>query len=65
MALPKYKMSRANTRSRRANWKAKPVATIECPSCGNPTMPHVACPTCGTYRGRVYREAVNARYAAK
>ena len=33
MALPKYKTSRANTHSRRAKWKAKPVdlATVATP----------------------------------
>ena len=47
MALPKYKTSRANTHSRRANWKAKAAQTVTCPSCG-------------AYRGRVYREAVRS-----
>lgn len=28
MAVPKRKMSRSNTRSRRANWKATPVALV-------------------------------------
>ena len=28
MALPKYKTSRANTHSRRANWKATAAATV-------------------------------------
>ena len=28
MALPKYKTSRANTHSRRANWKAKAAQTV-------------------------------------
>ncbi|MDE5641761.1 MULTISPECIES: 50S ribosomal protein L32 [Bifidobacterium] len=63
MALPKYKMSRANTRSRRANWKTKAVPTISCPNCGAPTMAHMACPTCGSYRGRVYREAIRSTYS--
>lgn len=34
MALPKYKTSRANTHSRRANWKATAAATVNCPNCG-------------------------------
>ena len=34
MALPKYKTSRANTHSRRANWKATAAQTIACPNCG-------------------------------
>ena len=52
MALPKYKTSRANTHSRRANWKATAAQTIACPNCGAPALPHMACPSCGNYRGR-------------
>ena len=37
MAVPKRKTSRSNTRSRRANWKATPVALTTCPQCGRPT----------------------------
>ena len=40
MAVPKRKMSRSNTRSRRANWKATAVATTTCPQCKAPTQPH-------------------------
>ena len=60
MALPKYKTSRANTQSRRANWKAKAAQTVTCPNCGAPALPHMACPSCGSFRGRVYREAVRS-----
>ena len=48
MALPKYKTSRANTHSRRAN--------------GAPALPHMACPSCGSYRGRVYRAAIRSAH---
>lgn len=57
MAVPKRKMSRSNTRSRRANWKAQPATTTACPQCGSATMPHTACPSCGTYKGRHYDAA--------
>lgn len=63
MALPKYKTSRANTHSRRANWKASAVQTVTCTNCGQPTLSHVACPSCGFFRGRVYREAIRAAHA--
>lgn len=53
MAVPKRKMSRSNTRSRRANWKAAPLTLAACKRCSSPKLPHVACPTCGTYDGRV------------
>ena len=49
MALPKYKTSRANTHSRRANWKATAAQTI-------------ACPNCGSFRGRVYRAAIRSAH---
>jgi large subunit ribosomal protein L32 len=50
-------MSRSNTRSRRANWKATPVALSSCPQCKAPKQSHLACPSCGTYAGRHYSAA--------
>lgn len=52
MAVPKRKMSRSNTRHRRAQWKAAPVVLVPCPQCRQPRRPHVACPSCGTYNRR-------------
>ncbi|HXL89596.1 MAG TPA: 50S ribosomal protein L32 [Streptosporangiaceae bacterium] len=52
MAVPKRKMSRSNTRSRRANWKATASVLMSCPQCHEMKLPHVACPTCGTYNRR-------------
>jgi large subunit ribosomal protein L32 len=52
VAVPKRRMSRSNTRSRRAQWKAQPVRTVPCPQCREPKLPHAVCQVCGTYRGR-------------
>ncbi len=52
MAVPKRKMSRSNTRSRRAQWKAAPSALVRCPQCRELKLQHTACPTCGTYNRR-------------
>lgn len=52
MAVPKRKMSRSNTRSRRAQWKATPVATVACSQCRSAKLPHTVCKVCGTYDGR-------------
>lgn len=52
MAVPKRRMSRSNTRSRRAQWKVSAVPTVACPQCKSPKLAHAVCPTCGTYRGR-------------
>ncbi|MFM7356271.1 MAG: 50S ribosomal protein L32, partial [Actinomycetota bacterium] len=49
MPLPKRKMSRSRTRSRRSQWKATPASTANCPQCGQPKLQHTACLTCGTY----------------
>ncbi len=54
MAVPKRRMSRANTRSRRSQWKATAVALSPCPNkaCGALKPSHHACPNCGQYDGR-------------
>jgi len=52
VAVPKRKTSRSNTRSRRANWKASRPTIVACDRCREPKLPHIACPTCGTYNKR-------------
>ena len=52
MAVPKRRLSRSNTRSRRAHWKAKAPALVACSRCRQPKVPHAVCPVCGTYNGR-------------
>jgi large subunit ribosomal protein L32 len=53
-------MSRANTRSRRSQWKATAPTLVTCPNraCGEKTLPHIACPSCGTYKGRQVTSAI-------
>ena len=45
MAVPKRKMSRSNTRSRRSMWKATAPTLSPCPNraCGQLKPPHQAC----------------------
>ncbi|CAB4936244.1 MAG: 50S ribosomal protein L32 [Actinobacteria bacterium] len=52
MAVPKRKMSRSNTRSRRSQWKTTVPALVTCDRCRSPKLGHIACPTCGTYNKR-------------
>lgn len=53
MAVPKQKMSRSNTRSRRsANSKLSTPARSVCPQCGAAKLPHHVCPNCGFYKDR-------------
>lgn len=64
MAVPKRKMSRSNTRSRRANWKALPATLSACPQCRELRQPHMACPACGVYAGRHYAAAQRIEHQA-
>ncbi|MEI7788501.1 MAG: 50S ribosomal protein L32 [Chlorobiaceae bacterium] len=54
MANPKAKMSKSRRDKRRAQFiaRTKPATTVNCPNCGEPTLPHRACRHCGHYRGR-------------
>ena len=52
MPVPKRRMSRSNTRARRAQWKAAAPTFSTCKRCRQPKLPHVACPNCGTYNDR-------------
>ncbi|APU17126.1 MULTISPECIES: 50S ribosomal protein L32 [Actinoalloteichus] len=54
MAVPKRKMSRSNTRSRRSQWKTTAPTLVVCPNrnCREQKLPHTICPSCGTYDGR-------------
>ncbi len=49
MAVPKRRMSRSNTRSRRSQWKATAPTLVACSNraCKATKPPHVACPVCG------------------
>lgn len=54
MAVPKKKTSKMKTRSRRASaWKLNAPSRSNCPRCGAAKLPHVVCPSCGWYKGRV------------
>ncbi len=51
MAVPKSRTSRARRDKRRAsNIKMTAPNFVACPSCGEPTMPHRVCPSCGKYK---------------
>jgi large subunit ribosomal protein L32 len=52
VAVPKRRTSRANTHSRRSQWKTAAPTLVDCPRCRQPKLPHVACSVCGTYNDR-------------
>lgn len=52
MGLPKKKYPKSRQGKRRSHLALKAPATVECPQCHSPKLPHHACHTCGTYDGR-------------
>lgn len=51
MALPKKKTSKSKKNMRRSHHKVDVPNVVIC-DCGEPTLPHRACPVCGNYKGR-------------
>lgn len=52
MPVPKRKRSKARRDKRFANWGMKPKSFTACANCNDPIMPHVACKSCGFYKGQ-------------
>ncbi len=52
MAVPKRKTSKSKRDMRRAHQKIQGPNVATCPQCGEAKLPHTACGSCGTYKGR-------------
>lgn len=52
MALPKRRKSKSKRDMRRAHQKLSAPNLSTCPQCGEPKLPHQACPSCGAYKDR-------------
>ena len=50
MAVPKKKTSKSRKGMRRSQDKVKQPKVVHC-TCGEPAMPHRACPSCGRFKG--------------
>lgn len=51
MAQPKKKTSKSRRNMRRSHDHVATPNVVYC-ECGEPTVPHRACSSCGTYKGR-------------
>ena len=52
MAVPKRRTSKKVTRQRRTHDKLKALNLIECSNCGEATVAHHVCKSCGHYDGK-------------
>lgn len=52
MPVPKRKTSKSKRDKRRTHQKTQAPNLSECPQCGEAVLPHNACKSCGTYKGR-------------
>jgi large subunit ribosomal protein L32 len=52
MGLPKRRVSKSRRDKRRTGKRLSAPALSTCPDCGEPVLPHRACPSCGSYKGR-------------
>ena len=51
MSVQKKKLTKRKVRSRRSHHALKKIILTTCPKCKQKTRPHVACPSCGYYKG--------------
>ena len=52
MAVPKRRQTRSKSAMRRAQHDKVTAPTLHsCTNCGEPTVPHRVCPSCGFYKG--------------
>lgn len=50
---PKRKHSKMRKRTRRASIKLNLLSVVTCKNCGQKTLPHLACKSCGFYKGEL------------
>jgi large subunit ribosomal protein L32 len=56
MAVPKRKTSKSKRDKRRTHQKLDAPNLATCPQCGEAVVPHHACSSCGSYKGRTVIE---------
>ena len=53
MPVPKRKTSKTKRNLRRSHHALRGPALVDCPSCGEKTVPHRVCMRCGHYKDRL------------
>lgn len=52
MGVPSKRRTSRSKKERAAHFAVNKKATAKCSKCDSVTLPHHACPNCGTYRGK-------------
>jgi large subunit ribosomal protein L32 len=52
MAVPKRRQSKSRSKMRRGATRWRAPILKKCPECATSVPSHIACPSCGYYRGR-------------
>jgi large subunit ribosomal protein L32 len=52
MGLPKRRTSKSRRDKRRTGKRLSAPSLSTCPDCSEPVLPHHACSSCGSYKGR-------------
>jgi large subunit ribosomal protein L32 len=65
MGLPGHRRTSSHKRRRAAHFALKKLVLAACPKCKAPVLPHIACPSCGTYAGRTVRKMASPLAAKK
>ena len=55
MAVQKNRVSKAKKRMRRSHQALNKPALVHCPNCGELTLQHRACSSCGYYNGKLVK----------
>lgn len=53
MAVPKKRHSKSKVGRRRMHIYLKEKKLVECKNCGEKVLPHIVCPKCGYYKGKL------------
>ena len=61
MPVPARRHSKTRTRSRRAHDFLKSVNDVTCSNCQAPCLSHIACTSCGFYKGRQVVDVTRAK----
>jgi large subunit ribosomal protein L32 len=52
MPVARQRHTKARRDRARVQYKLSPKKLISCPNCKAKTIPHIACPKCGFYKGK-------------